>query len=457
MRFAGRCDDALRWQMLYNQTPLCDVPRHFAGIRQSPFLLQYLRTILEHSGSGGRTLETGIGTGYGAIWLSLRGVEAYGLDYAPGIVERSIQVNNVLGGSARFHAGDLFSLYGDQAPRFDVIHHQGVLEHFNTLQIRCALAQQVALADCVVFSVPSVYYPFEPEFGDERLLTLDVWREVLAPFAIEELRYYGDPQNGEQEHVLCVLRGQEVTDELLSLMTISANPYPLGISVMIMAQDEECNLPGCLESAQCCADEVLLVDMQSKDSTVEIARRYNARIISHPSIYPPDRARNPGGMLAHYSHVLVLDADERVPEALGKALRNLVMTNGDSFEGLHLPFRHHFAGHWMQCLYPGYTAPRLFKNGRFHFNSRLHSGVQVDGRIATFPADNPDQAIVHFSFKDMSEHLKKLVRYTDGEASSMQADGLLFHWQSALRHFVKVRRRREAASSGELQRQAVCF
>src|SRR5437773_1330389 len=81
-----------------------------------------------------------------------------------------------------------------------------------------AIAQQVALADWVVFSVPSVYYPFEPEFGDERLLPLEEWEHLLSPFAVEELRYYGDPQHGEREHILCVLRGQEMTDDLRARM-----------------------------------------------------------------------------------------------------------------------------------------------------------------------------------------------------------------------------------------------
>src|SRR5438552_820585 len=33
---------ARRWAQMYNQTPLQEVPRHFAGISRSPFLLEYL-------------------------------------------------------------------------------------------------------------------------------------------------------------------------------------------------------------------------------------------------------------------------------------------------------------------------------------------------------------------------------------------------------------------------------
>ena len=184
----------LQWDQMYRQTPLAEVPRHFAGMQNSPFLLEYLTKVLTLCPPGARSCETGIGSGYGAIWLSLRGVAAEGIDYAPGIVERGRQINNILNGNASFRVGDLFDLYQEDGGRpYQVIHHQGVLEHFTVPQIRAALAQQVASAQWVVFSVPSVYYPFEPEFGDERLLPLEEWERILSPFAVEELRYYGDP------------------------------------------------------------------------------------------------------------------------------------------------------------------------------------------------------------------------------------------------------------------------
>jgi 2-polyprenyl-3-methyl-5-hydroxy-6-metoxy-1,4-benzoquinol methylase len=177
---------------MYEARPLAHEPFHFANIANSPFTLQYLTTILGHCPRGGRTIETGIGSGHGAIWLSLRGVNAEGIDYNPAIVERARQVNNLIGGSARFRPADLFELFGEQTQvaaefrHYSVIHHQGVLEHFTVPQIHAALAQQIASADWVVFSVPSVYYPFEPEFGDERLMPLG--REHCPGLAIRALR-----------------------------------------------------------------------------------------------------------------------------------------------------------------------------------------------------------------------------------------------------------------------------
>jgi hypothetical protein len=374
----GMATVSQRWENLYHHTPICDVPFHFANLRNSPFSLQYLTTVLSLCPRGGHSLETGIGSGFGAIWLSLRGVCAEGIDNALGIVERARQINNLLGGSAAFRHGDLFHLYHDcrsQGLHYHVVHHQGTIEHFAAPQIRAALAQQVACADWVVFSVPSVYYPFEPEFGDERLLPLAEWEHLLAPFEVAELKLYGDPQHGEREHVLCILRGQAVDEALLSLMTVPEEPYPDGISVIVHTRNEARHIADCLTSAQPVADEIIVCDMESTDETVEIARRFTDQIVLHPLLKNFDRARNVSAMRAGYRWVLFLDADERIPPGLGPCLRDLIARHGNDFEAMLIPFRHHFVGHWMQSLYPGYTAPRLLKNGKFTFNARLHSGA----------------------------------------------------------------------------------
>ena len=431
-----------RWEHLYNQTPLGETPRHFAGMGGSPFLREYLTTVLRLAPRGTRTLETGIGSGYGAVWLSLRGVRAEGIDYSPKIVERARHVNHRLGGSAAFRVGDLFDLYESEhetAP-YQVIHHQGVLEHFTLPQVRAALAQQVARASWVVFSVPSVYYPFDPEFGDERLLTLEAWQHLLAPFDVAELRYYGDPTLGGQEHILGVLRGHAGDppgDALRALMTVPAEPYPEGISAIVHTRNEARHIADCLQTLQGWTDEVLVCDMESEDATPEIARSLGAQVLSHPRIANFDRARNVSALHARYRWVFFLDADERVPPALGPALRALTQAQGDRFEGLLLPFHHHFAGQPLQCLYPGYTAPRLLKNGRFFWSARPHTGAQVEGRIVSFPADNPDLALVHYSFEDLHHYLDKLNAYTDSESANMHRDGQPFHWQNAIRHFVQ--------------------
>lgn len=433
-RPAGR--GSARWRALYAQVPLSEVPRHYANIAHSPFQLEYLTEVLRRCPLGGRTLELGVGSGCGPVWLSRRGVVARGLDNVPELVERARAVNALLDGRATFALGDLFELYKAGDPRYDVIHHQGVLEHFTTAQIRVALAQQVASAQVVVFSVPSAWYPYEPEFGDERLLTDGDWREILAPFDVAELRCYGDPALGAREHVLAVLRGQSAK-AVATWLSPSREDYLDGVSAIVHTRNEATRLGDCLRSLEGWTDEVIVCDMESTDGTPELARSLGAVVTTHPQVQHFDRARNASAMWARYRWVFYLDADERVPPALGQALRGLLQQRGDEFEALVLPMRHHFCGQWLRCLYPGYTSPRLFRNGRFHFNPRLHAGAVVDGRVRPFPADNPDLAITHYSYDSLSHYLDKLNRYTDGEAAGAWRDGQGFAWQQAVGGFVR--------------------
>ena len=435
MQYDNSVPGSPQWDRFYLNQPLHYVRSDYEGLSASPFIYQYLRSVLLLCPPGGRTLETGIGTGLGAVWLARRGVQAEGLDISARIIERARAANDVLGGSAQYRVGDMFNLWRPGATHYSVIHHQGVAEHLTVPCVRAVLAQQVASADHVVFSVPSVYYPYDPEFGDERLLPLEEWQRILEPFHVAELAYYGDPALGGREHVLVHLTGQQPDPALMALMHPGPEPFAAGISAIVHTRDSERKVAECLDSLQGWTDEIIVCDMDSGDATLEIAAGYTSNIVSHPLIANFDGARNVSAMRATHRWVFYLDDDERVPPRLGPAIRNLVEQEPVGFDAVLFPFRHHFAGKWMTSLYPGYTSPRLFRNGRFHFNPRPHTGAQVYGRTALFPARDSDLAIVHHSFESMSHYLRKLDRYTDAEAASMDNDGRRFSWRAAVETF----------------------
>jgi glycosyltransferase involved in cell wall biosynthesis len=210
------------------------------------------------------------------------------------------------------------------------------------------------------------------------------------------------------------------------------------ITACILARNEERRIEDALRSLQGWTDQVLLIDNESEDRTVEIARRYTDEILTAPVAANFDAARNLAIEAATGGWIFYLDADERVPPRLGPVLRRLVREEGEQFEALVVPFRHYFCGQWMQHSgwWPGYCRPQLLKKGRFRYNERLHSGVRVEGRTCYFPCEDPELAIVHYSYDDLHHYLEKLNRYTDGEAESLLADGKSHAWQAMLAHFV---------------------
>jgi glycosyltransferase involved in cell wall biosynthesis len=217
---------------------------------------------------------------------------------------------------------------------------------------------------------------------------------------------------------------------------LESNPT---VTACILCRNEERQIEDALRSLMEWTDQILVIDNESEDDTVAIARRYTDLILTAPRAHNFDAVRNLAIEHARGDWIFYLDADERVPFRLGPTLRQLLQERGHEFEAVVIPFRHYFCGRWMQHSgwWPGYTRPQLLKRGRFRYSARLHSGVQVQGRTLRFPADDPDLAIAHYSYDTLSHYIGKLNRYTTGEAESLYADGQSHSWQAQLAHFVQ--------------------
>ncbi len=94
------------------------------------------------------------------------------------------------------------------------------------------------------------------------------------------------------------------------------------ISVVINTLNEEENLPRVLASVKNFADEIVVCDMHSEDGTVEIAKKAGAKVYKHKRIGYVEPARNYAISKTTGEWILILDADEQVPKALIKELKN---------------------------------------------------------------------------------------------------------------------------------------
>jgi glycosyltransferase involved in cell wall biosynthesis len=211
------------------------------------------------------------------------------------------------------------------------------------------------------------------------------------------------------------------------------------ISACILARDEAERIEAALQSLQGWTDQILVIDNESEDDTVAVARPYADLLLTAPRSANFDAARNLAIDVATGGWIFYLDADERVPPRLGPMLRQFVRERGAAFAAVCIPFKHYFCGKWMEHSgwWPGYTRPQLLKKGCFRYNERLHSGVAVEGETHYFPAADPELAIVHHSYRDLDHYLEKLNRYTHGEAQNLLADGALHSWQAQLAEFVR--------------------
>ncbi len=124
-----------------------------------------------------RLLEVGVGSGSMSIFWSYLGLKLFALDNDPRVLEKAKYMSKSLNGNVKFVYGDAFKLpFKDNS--FDVIFHQGLLEHFSDEEIIRLLNEQLRVGKVAVFSVPNNFYK-EKDFGDERLLSKKNWDKFL--------------------------------------------------------------------------------------------------------------------------------------------------------------------------------------------------------------------------------------------------------------------------------------
>ena len=113
------------------------------------------------------------------------------------------------------------------------------------------------------------------------------------------------------------------------------------IAAVVITKDEEKNIADCLESLRW-ADELIVVDAESRDRTVELAARYTSRVFVRPwPGYGPQK--NFGIDQAGTEWILVVDADERVSDGLRGEIEGLLTTPPPAeIEGYEIPRRNFF-------------------------------------------------------------------------------------------------------------------
>ena len=123
------------------------------------------------------------------------------------------------------------------------------------------------------------------------------------------------------------------------------------ISAVIIAYNEEDFIERCLESLEGIADEIVIVDSLSTDSTPEKCKKYNVRFVQH-AFEGYAEQKNYATSLASYPHVLSLDADEALSEELKKSI--LEVKENFKYDGYLFNRRNNYCGKWMKHsrLYP---------------------------------------------------------------------------------------------------------
>jgi glycosyltransferase involved in cell wall biosynthesis len=194
------------------------------------------------------------------------------------------------------------------------------------------------------------------------------------------------------------------------------------LSVVIITQNEEVNLPRCLESVNW-ADEIVVVDSGSTDRTEEIAAGYHARIHQIPW-QGFGAAKQAGVDRAANEWILSIDADEAVSDELAEEIKQ-VLNGAEQFDGYLMPRRTCFLGRWiLHCGWYPDPVLRLFRKSAGQFDGAIvHERVALDGTVGRLKGE-----LLHYSYPNLESYFEKFNRYTTMGAEKALRQGKTAGW-----------------------------
>lgn len=195
-----------------------------------------------------------------------------------------------------------------------------------------------------------------------------------------------------------------------------------GISVLILTLNEEVNLHQCLESVRWC-DDVVILDSYSSDETLNIAVANGVRVMQRKfDTYAGQR--NFGLKNIQYKNpwLLMLDADERVPDDLRLEMIDAVTRAPADVTLFCLRRRDHLFGRWIRRSsgYPTWFG-RLMKIGHVWIERPINEEFRTSGEMAQLRAH-----LDHYPFnKGFSAWIAKHDRYSSMEAELLMQERVI--------------------------------
>jgi glycosyltransferase involved in cell wall biosynthesis len=198
---------------------------------------------------------------------------------------------------------------------------------------------------------------------------------------------------------------------------LKATEGRLPLSVIITTFNEEINVVECLGSVLW-ADEILLVDSYSSDRTVELARQFPVRILQR-KYYGSAAQKNWSLDRINNDWVLILDADERVPDSLAREILELLI-DGPKECGYYLRRRNIMLG--KRIRHSGWSTDKVIRlfcaaKGRYP-NRRVHADLDIEG-----PTPVLEHALLHYTYRSLEQYYDKVLNYAEWGAAQGFREG----------------------------------
>ena len=213
------------------------------------------------------------------------------------------------------------------------------------------------------------------------------------------------------------------------------------LSVVLATYNEEANIAGCLESVKNIADEIIVVDGESTDKTVEIAKKSGARVISTTNKSNFHSNKNMAIDAAKGDWVLQLDADEVVSPELSREIKKEI--NSKKYSGYWVNRKNWFLTRFLTKggQYPDPTL-RLYRNGKGRLPANdVHEQAEVKGEVGHLKND-----LLHYRDTNFEKYMEGFNRYStivsmqlaDRKININLSNALLYLFLKPLSTFLKI-------------------
>jgi glycosyltransferase involved in cell wall biosynthesis len=170
----------------------------------------------------------------------------------------------------------------------------------------------------------------------------------------------------------------------------------------MIVKNEEKYLEGCLESVKNVADEIVIVDTGSEDSTLDIAERYGAKIYHFEWIDDFSAARNFALSKSTGDWILYLDADERLSKDSFEEVKSII-SSGKKYGVLCKVRSHDDAKGFSSVM----KYVRLFKNdSRLRFSGSVHEQIVPSLDELNYEYTDSGITIYHYGYSLSKDEFK---------------------------------------------------
>jgi glycosyltransferase involved in cell wall biosynthesis len=199
------------------------------------------------------------------------------------------------------------------------------------------------------------------------------------------------------------------------------------ISAIVLTKNEESNLKLCLQSLSWC-DEVIVVDDNSTDSTIEIAKKHGAKVYTRSLNNNFSAQRNFGLEKARGDWVLFVDADEKVTSALWYEIMSHTNNPTNEYAGFYI---RRIDTMWGKELKHGEVGNikllRLAKKESGTWQSNVHEVWKVHGKTLLL-----NNSLLHYPHPTVSKFLEEINMYTDLRAKELYKKKTKVFWGTIL-------------------------